>query len=75
MIDKINASRPEHILTIEDPIEFVHNHKRSVVTQREVGSDTHSFADSLKSALRQDPDIVLVGEMRDTDDRDGSPRR
>jgi twitching motility protein PilT len=67
MIDKINASRPEHILTIEDPIEFVHNHKRSVVTQREVGSDTHSFADSLKSALRQDPDIVLVGEMRDTE--------
>jgi twitching motility protein PilT len=67
MIDKINANRPEHILTIEDPIEFVHNHKKSVVTQREVGSDTRSFADSLKSALRQDPDIVLVGEMRDTE--------
>jgi len=67
MIDKINAGRAEHILTIEDPIEFVHNHKKSVVTQREVGTDTRSFADSLKSALRQDPDIVLVGEMRDTE--------
>ncbi len=65
MIDKINLTRHEHILTIEDPIEFVHNHKNCVVSQRELGGDTHSFADSLRSALRQDPDIVLVGEMRD----------
>jgi twitching motility protein PilT len=67
MIDKINITRREHILTIEDPIEFVHNHKNCVVTQRELGGDTISFADSLRSALRQDPDIVLVGEMRDTE--------
>ncbi|HEY8558839.1 MAG TPA: type IV pilus twitching motility protein PilT [Pyrinomonadaceae bacterium] len=65
MIDRINVARHEHILTIEDPIEFVHTHKNCVVTQREVGGDTFSFADSLRSALRQDPDIVLVGEMRD----------
>jgi twitching motility protein PilT len=65
MIDKINIARREHILTIEDPIEFVHTHKNCVVTQREVGGDTFSFADSLRSALRQDPDVVLVGEMRD----------
>jgi twitching motility protein PilT len=67
MIDKINISRHEHILTIEDPIEFVHTHKNCVVTQREVGGDTYSFADSLRSALRQDPDVVLVGEMRDVE--------
>jgi twitching motility protein PilT len=67
MIDKINIARREHILTIEDPIEFVHNHKNCVVTQREVGGDTFSFADSLRSALRQDPDVVLVGEMRDVE--------
>ena len=67
MIDKINTARHEHILTIEDPIEFVHTHKNCVVTQREVGGDTFSFADSLRSALRQDPDIVLVGEMRDVE--------
>jgi twitching motility protein PilT len=67
MIDKINIARHEHILTIEDPIEFVHNHKNCVVTQREVGGDTFSFADSLRSALRQDPDVVLVGEMRDVE--------
>ena len=65
MIDKINITRHEHIITIEDPIEFVHDHKNCVVSQRELGGDTHSFADSLRSALRQDPDIVLVGEMRD----------
>ena len=65
MIDKINTERPEHILTIEDPIEFVHRHKRCIVNQREVYSDTASFAQALKVALRQDPDNVLVGEMRD----------
>lgn len=65
MIDKINVERHEHILTIEDPIEFIHNHKNCVVNQREVNSDTHGFADALRTALRQDPDVVLVGELRD----------
>ncbi|MGI8787909.1 MAG: type IV pilus twitching motility protein PilT [Pyrinomonadaceae bacterium] len=65
MVDKINVDRHEHILTIEDPIEFLHNHKNCVVNQREVNADTHGFADALRSALRQDPDVVLVGEMRD----------
>src|SRR5215213_2322925 len=65
MVDKINIDRHEHILTIEDPIEFLHNHKNCVVNQREVASDTHSFGAALRTALRQDPDIVLVGEMRD----------
>jgi len=65
MIDKINSERSEHIVTIEDPIEFVHQHKRCVVNQREVFSDTHSFQKALKYILRQDPDVVLVGEMRD----------
>ncbi len=65
MVDKINRDRREHILTIEDPIEFLHNHKNCVVNQREVNADTHGFAQALRTALRQDPDIVLVGEMRD----------
>ena len=65
MIDKINTERHDHILTIEDPIEFLHNHKNSIVNQREVNSDTHSFSAALKTALRQDPDVVLIGEMRD----------
>lgn len=65
MIDKINIERHDHILTIEDPIEFLHNHKNCVVNQREVAADTHGFADALRTALRQDPDVVLVGEMRD----------
>lgn len=65
MIDYINRNRAEHILTIEDPIEFVHTSKNSVVHQRELGMDTRSFANALKSALREDPDIILVGEMRD----------
>jgi twitching motility protein PilT len=65
MIDKINSERSLHIVTIEDPIEFVHPHKRGVVNQREVRSDTRSFRDALRSILRQDPDVVLVGEMRD----------
>ncbi|MEO6589944.1 MAG: type IV pilus twitching motility protein PilT [Pyrinomonadaceae bacterium] len=67
MIDKINITRREHILTIEDPIEFIHHHKNCVVTQRELGGDTFGFAEALRSALRQDPDIVLVGEMRDVE--------
>ena len=65
MVDKINIERHDHILTIEDPIEFLHNHKNCVVNQREVAADTHSFAAALRTALRQDPDVVLVGEMRD----------
>jgi twitching motility protein PilT len=65
MIDEINSSREEHIMTIEDPIEFLHPHKRCLVNQRELGSDAQSFAAALKSALRQDPDVILVGEMRD----------
>jgi len=65
MIDAINESRDEHILTVEDPIEFLHGHKRCIVNQRELGSDAQSFAAALKGALRQDPDVILVGEMRD----------
>ncbi len=65
MIDKINRERHDHILTIEDPIEFLHTHKNCVVNQREVDNDTHSFNDALRVALREDPDVVLIGEMRD----------
>ncbi|MFL5440770.1 MAG: type IV pilus twitching motility protein PilT [Myxococcales bacterium] len=65
IIDKINTERHEHIVTIEDPIEYIHPHKNCVVNQREVGADTHSFKKALKYILRQDPDVVLVGEMRD----------
>jgi twitching motility protein PilT len=65
MIDKINRERHEHIITIEDPVEFLHSHKSCVVNQRELHADTHSFANALRSALRQDPDVVLIGEMRD----------
>jgi twitching motility protein PilT len=65
MIDEINTHRAENIITVEDPIEFIHPDKKSIVSQREVGKDTGSFAKALKSALRQDPDIILVGEMRD----------
>ncbi len=65
MIDKINCERHEHILTIEDPIEFIHNHKNCIVNQREVSADTHSFSDALRVSLREDPDVVLIGEMRD----------
>ncbi len=67
MIDEINGSRDEHIMTIEDPIEFLHSHKRCIVNQRELGTDATSFAAALKAALRQDPDVILVGEMRDLD--------
>jgi twitching motility protein PilT len=65
MIDKVNKERHGHIITVEDPIEFIHRHQGCIVNQREVGTDTQSFANALKYALRQDPDIVLVGEMRD----------
>ena len=65
MINYINETRPEHILTIEDPIEFVHDCKKSLINQREVHRDTHSFEAALRSALREDPDVILVGEMRD----------
>lgn len=65
MIDYINDHRYEHILTIEDPVEFVHTSKRCLINQREVHRDTHSFADALRSALREDPDVILVGELRD----------
>jgi twitching motility protein PilT len=65
LIDVINSTREQHIMTIEDPIEFLHHHKKCIVNQRELGSDATSFAEALKSALRQDPDVILVGEMRD----------
>jgi twitching motility protein PilT len=65
LVDKINEERSCHIVTIEDPIEYLHNHKKSVVNQREVRSDTKSFAASLRHVLRQDPDVILIGEMRD----------
>ena len=65
LIDVINGQREEHIMTIEDPIEFLHRHKKCIVNQRELGSDATSFGDALKAALRQDPDVILVGEMRD----------
>jgi twitching motility protein PilT len=65
MIDQINETRAEHIITIEDPIEFLHDHKRCIVNQREVFADTHSFTQALKHILRQDPDVVLIGELRD----------
>jgi twitching motility protein PilT len=65
MLDKINGETRQHIMTIEDPIEYLHPHKRSIVNQREIGSDTTTFKDALKYVLRQDPDVVLIGEMRD----------
>jgi twitching motility protein PilT len=65
MIDKINNERHEHIITIEDPIEYLHAHKNCLINQREVHSDTHGFGNALRAALRQDPDVVLIGEMRD----------
>ena len=65
MIDKINKERQGHIITVEDPIEFIHRHQRCIVNQREIGTDTKSFSNALKYALREDPDVILVGEMRD----------
>jgi len=67
MIDEINEMRPVHIITIEDPLEFVHFDKKAIITQREVGHDTLSFGNSLRGALRQDPDVILIGEMRDAE--------
>ncbi len=65
MVDIVNRERRAHIMTVEDPIEFLHKHQNCIVNQREVGADTHSFAAALKHVLRQDPDVILVGEMRD----------
>ncbi len=65
MIERISATKPLHILTIEDPVEYLYEHKVAMVNQREVGTDVHSFADGLRSALREDPDVILLGEMRD----------
>jgi twitching motility protein PilT len=65
IIDKINSERRCHIVTIEDPIEYIHHHKQSIVNQREVRADTHTFPNALKYVLRQDPDVILIGEMRD----------
>ena len=65
LVDIINRSKPLHIITIEDPIEFLHHHKRSIVNQREIGQDTNSFSEALRRVLREDPDVILVGEMRD----------
>jgi twitching motility protein PilT len=65
MLDKVNRERHEHIVTIEDPVEYLHSHKNCLVNQRELHADTHSFANALRSVLRQDPDVVLIGEMRD----------
>jgi twitching motility protein PilT len=65
VVDEINRTRDDHIMTIEDPIEFLHRHKRCIVNQREIGPDAVSFADALRGALRQDPDVILLGEMRD----------
>ena len=65
MIDKVNRDRHEHIVTIEDPIEYLHEHRNCLINQRELNADTHSFSNALRSVLRQDPDVVLVGEMRD----------
>ncbi len=67
MINRINENRPDHIVTVEDPLEFVHRDKLGIVTQREVGHDTLSFANALRGALRQDPDVILIGEMRDAE--------
>ena len=72
MVDRINRDRAGHVVTVEDPIEFVHPHRRCIVNQREVGADTRSFASALKHALRQDPDVILVGEMRDPETMRGA---
>ena len=74
MIDKINREQPRHIVTIEDPIEFLHTHKRCIVNQRELHADTHSFPNALRAVLREDPDVVLVGEMRDLETMESALR-
>ena len=78
MVDYINRNRNDHIITIEDPIEFVHENRKSVLTQREIGNDSDSFSAALRAAAREDPDVILVGEMRDLERRAASgaaPRR
>jgi twitching motility protein PilT len=65
MVDHINSTRPRHVITLEDPIEYLHRDKRSIINQREVGQDTESFARAMRRVLRQDPDVILIGEMRD----------
>ena len=65
LIDKINDERNAHVITLEDPIEYLHSHRKAMINQREIGFDTHSYADALRAALREDPDVILVGEMRD----------
>jgi twitching motility protein PilT len=72
MIDFINVTRHDHVVTVEDPIEFLHRNKNCLFNQREVGTDTHSFTDALRSVLRQDPDVVLIGEMRDVETIDAA---
>lgn len=67
LIDRINDTYNTHVITLEDPIEYLHNHKKAIVNQREIGLDTHSYANALRAALREDPDVILVGEMRDLD--------
>jgi len=74
MLDKINSERHEHILTIEDPIEYIHQHKGCLVNQRELHADTHGFAEALRAALREDPDIVLIGELRDLETTESALR-
>ena len=74
MIDRVNESRPAHILTIEDPIEYLHPHKRALVNQRELHSDTQTFSMALRAALREDPDVVLIGEMRDLETMEAAMR-
>jgi twitching motility protein PilT len=74
MLDKINREKPLHIVTIEDPIEFLHSHKKALVNQRELHADTHSFPNALRSVLREDPDVVLIGEMRDLETMEAALR-
>jgi twitching motility protein PilT len=74
MLDKVNRERSEHIVTIEDPVEYLHSHKKCIVNQREIHADTHGFTPALKSVLRQDPDVVLVGEMRDLETMEAALR-
>jgi twitching motility protein PilT len=74
MLDKVNRERTDHIVTIEDPVEYLHSHKKCIVNQREIHADTHGFSEALRSVLRQDPDIVLVGEMRDLETMEAALR-
>jgi twitching motility protein PilT len=74
MLDKVNRERTEHIVTIEDPVEYLHSHKKCIVNQREIHADTHGFNEALRSVLRQDPDVVLVGEMRDLETMEAALR-